>query len=167
MEELVPKARCVHCRSDVSVPAQYAHGDHIKCPTCGTQHKVQRGDVLRLVLADIGPLKEALYDNGILVERLEAEIKDARASFGIGANGVGISLIYVLYQVALQEQPLSWDLAKEAVGVLVGTGLALEVANYLFLAKRQKLTRLSQELSDAREDGRALQQKIRDATRRM
>ena len=166
MEELVPKARCVHCRSDVSVPAQYAHGDHIKCPTCSTQHKVQRGEVLRLVLADVGPIKEALYDNGILIERLEVEIKDARASFGIGANGFGISVIYVLYQVAFQDQPLSWDLGKQAIGVFLGTGLALELANYLFLAKRQKLTRLSQELVEAREEGRALQQKIRDATRR-
>lgn len=166
MDEMVTKARCVHCRSDVSVPGQYAHGDHIKCPTCGTQHKVQRGDILRLVLADIGPLKEALYDNGILIERLEVEIKDARASFGIGANGFGIAVIYVLYQVALQEQPLSWALAKEAAGVFLAAGLALEVANYLFLAKRQKLTRLSQELAEAREEGRTLQQKIRDATRR-
>jgi hypothetical protein len=166
MDELVPKARCVHCRSDVSVPAQYANGDHIKCPTCNTQHKVQRGDSLRLVLADIGPLKEALYDNGILVERLEAEIKDARASFGVGANGFGISVIYVLYQVAFRDQPWSWDLLKEAGGVLLGSGLALELANYLFLAKRQKLTRLSRELEEAREDGRQLHQKFRDATRR-
>jgi hypothetical protein len=150
----------------VSVPDTYAQGDHIKCPTCGTQHKVQRGEVLRLVIADVGPLKEALYDNGVLVERLEAEIKDARASFGIGANGVGLSLIYVLFQVALREQPLSQDLFKEAVMVALGTGAALELANYLFLAKRQKLTRLNHELEEARAEGRQLQQKIRDATRR-
>jgi hypothetical protein len=40
------KARCINCRSDIAVPATYAHDDFIKCGTCGMQHKVIRGDVL-------------------------------------------------------------------------------------------------------------------------
>ena len=35
------KARCVHCREDVTVPDHYAHGDHVKCGACGTKHKVE------------------------------------------------------------------------------------------------------------------------------
>jgi hypothetical protein len=73
------RARCVHCRAMVTVPDSYQHGDHIKCGGCGTQHKVARGEVLRLVLADLAPLRESLSSNEILVDRLESEMRDARA----------------------------------------------------------------------------------------
>ena len=76
----VQKARCVHCRTEVSVPDTYAHGDHIKCGTCGTKHKVSRGEVMRIVLADVTPLREALRENERMVERLEDEIRGARRS---------------------------------------------------------------------------------------
>jgi hypothetical protein len=65
------KARCAYCRSDVSVPDAYAQGDHIKCGSCGTKHKVVRGEVLRLVLADLGPLQDALRANELHLDRLE------------------------------------------------------------------------------------------------
>ena len=68
------RARCVHCRSDITVPPSYAHGDHIKCGTCATKHKVVRGDVLRLVIADVAPLREALFDNRRQIE--SGEIRD-------------------------------------------------------------------------------------------
>ena len=134
----VQKARCLHCREEISVPDRYAHGDHVKCGSCGTKHKVVRGDRLRLVLADVGPLRDALGQNQQLVSRLEAELAHARASFGIGANGIGIGVIYVLYQVGMKGAPLSTNLLLNAVGIAVVTGLLLEAANWSFLAKRQR-----------------------------
>lgn len=165
MESASQKVRCVNCRTDISVPSTYAHGDHIKCGSCGMKHKVVRGDVLRLVLADAAPLRESLHSNQQLIERLEAELYAARASFGIGINGVGIGVAYLLWQVGLEGRMLAQNLFIEAVGVAVASGVALELANYLFLAKRQKMRRLANEIAEARQDGRALEQKIREASR--
>jgi hypothetical protein len=164
-EDKRERARCVHCRTDIVVPASYTHGDHIKCGTCATKHKVVRGEVLRLVIADVAPLKEALFDNRRMVERLEDEIRGARRSFGIGANGVGLGVIYAVYQVALNEQPLSQQLLWAATGVALLSGIVLETLNYLFLAKRQKIRRLSAELDEARSNGRQLEKQIREAAR--
>ena len=160
------RARCVNCRTDISVPDTYAHGDHIKCGSCGTKHKVSRGEVLRLVIADVAPLKEALANNQALVERLEAELAAARASLGIGLpNGVGLGVAYLLWQVGFKDQMLGPDVFVEAFGVALATGILLELANYLFLAKRQKMTRLSGEIAEARQDGRQLELKIREASK--
>lgn len=161
----IQKARCVHCRSEVSVPDSYSHGDHIKCGACGTKHKVSRGEVLRLVLADVTPLREALQDNQRMAERLEDEIRGARRSLGIGVNGLGIGVLYVLVQVGLNDATLSMDLAWKALGIAVAVGVMLELANHLFLAKRQKIRRLSHELQETREAGRHLQKVIREAGR--
>jgi hypothetical protein len=156
----------VNCRTDVAVPDTYAHGDHIKCGSCGTKHKVSRGEVLRLVIADVAPLREALSNNRALIERLEAELAAARASLGIGLpNGVGLGVAYLLWQVGFQDRMLGPDVFLEAVGVAAATGVVLELANYLFLAKRQKMTRLSAEIAEARQDGRQLEQKIREASK--
>jgi hypothetical protein len=165
MAEQAQKARCVNCRSEVVVPASYTHGDHIKCGACGTQHKVQRGDVLRLVLADVTPLKDALHNNRQIVSRLQDELQTARGSFGIGANGLGIAVAYVVFQIGVRERPLVLELLLEALAVAVISGLLLELANFLFLAKRQRMARLAEELGEAQEDGRRLQQKIREAGR--
>ena len=165
MEGKVLLARCVNCRSEVTVPERYAHGDHIKCGTCGTQHKVLRGDVLRLVVADVAPLKDALRENERLVERLEDELRGARRSVGIGSNGLGIGVAYAVWQVALQEQSLDQGLLVRTLVVAVVSGVALELANLLFFAKRQRIRRLSAEIDEARGDSRAIQQKIREATR--
>ena len=156
---------CSYCRSEIAVPAQYAHGDHIKCGSCGTKHKVVRGDRLRLVLADAAPLRDALVQNDQLVARLEAELSHARGSFGLGANGLGIAVAFALYQVAVKEAALGKALLMEAVGVAVVSGILLETANYLFLAKRHLMTRLSGELEEARAEGVRLRQKIREAER--
>jgi len=165
MASTAQKARCVYCRTDVAVPDTYAHGDHVKCGTCGTRHKVHRGDVLRLVIADVTPLKEALGANEQLLERLENELRGARRSVGIGANGLGIGVVFLLWQVALQNQPLSTELLWQTAMVGLASGVALELANFLFLAKRQAIRRLSSELVEARTEGRRLQQKIREASR--
>jgi hypothetical protein len=159
------KARCVHCREEVSVPDRYAHGDHIKCGTCGTKHKVVRADRLRLVLADVGPLRDALAQNQQLVTRLEAELAHARASFGIGVNGIGLGLVYALYQVGMKGAPLSMGLLMNAVGIAIVSGLLLEAANWSFLAKRSAITRVSRELEEARAEGQRIRQQMREATR--
>jgi hypothetical protein len=165
MEGKVLLARCVNCRSEITVPERYAHGDHIKCGTCGTQHKVLRGDVLRLVIADVTPLKDALRENHKLVERLEDELRGARRSVGIGSNGIGIGVAYAVWQVALQEQALDQSLLVRAVFVALLSGAALELANLLFLAKRQRIRRLSAELDEAKTNGRQLDKQIREASR--
>jgi len=158
-------AACSYCRSEIAVPAQYAHGDHIKCGSCGTKRKVVRGERLRLVLADAAPLRDALVQNEQLVTRLEGELSHARGSFGVGANGVGIAVIFALYQIAAKEATLGKALLVEAVAVAVGSGLLLEAFNYLFFAKRHLMTRLSGELEEARAEGVRLRQKIREAER--
>jgi len=157
------RARCVNCRTEIVVPDSYAHGDHIKCGSCGMKHKVARGEVLRLVLADVAPLKEALASNRAMLERLDAELSAARASLGIGVNGVGLGLSYLLWQVGFLDRMLAQDVLIEAAGVALGSGVVLELANYLFLAKRQKMSRLSAEIAETRQDGRQLEQKIREA----
>ena len=165
MSSEAPKARCVHCRTEVSVPDHYAHGDHIKCGTCGTRHKVSRGEVLRLVLADVGPLQEALEVNRQLIDRLEAELQVARGSFGIGSVGFGIAVVYLLWQVAIKEQPWSKGLLWKGVAIALVTGVLLEIANYLFLAKRHTIESIDAEIEEARSEGTRLRQQIREATR--
>ncbi len=163
MDTSSQRARCVNCRTEIVVPDSYAHGDHIKCGSCGMKHKVARGEVLRLVLADVAPLKEALASNRAMLERLDAELSAARASLGIGVNGVGLGLSYLLWQVGFLDRMLAQDVLIEAAGVALGSGVVLELANYLFLAKRQKMSRLSAEIAETRQDGRQLEQKIREA----
>jgi hypothetical protein len=165
MAEDVPKARCVHCRVDIAVPASYAQGDHIKCGSCGTKHKVVRGERLRLVLADLGPVQEALTMNEHLVHRLESEFAHARASFGIGANGIGIGVGFLLYQLGFKGASLNGELIGNAAGIALIAGLMLEAANYLFLAKRQAMVRISAELEEAEAEGARLRQLIRETTR--
>jgi hypothetical protein len=135
------------------------------CGACRTKHKVVRGDRLRLVLADVGPLRDALAQNQQLVTRLEAELAHARASFGIGANGLGIGLIFALYQVGMRGAPLSTSLLLNALGIAIVSGLLLEAANWSFLAKRNAITRLNRELGEARAEGQRIRQQMREATR--
>lgn len=159
------RARCVNCRTDISVPNSYAHGDHIKCGSCGTKHKVVRGDMLRLVIADIAPLKEALASNQAMVERLEGELRTARTSLGIGLNGIGFGLAYLLWQVGTQDRLLGTELLIEAGLTALASAIVLELANFLFLGKRRRIRRLASEIAEARQDGRQLEQKIREASR--
>jgi DNA-directed RNA polymerase subunit RPC12/RpoP len=165
MAEAAQKSRCANCRSEIAVPDSYQHGDHIKCGSCGTRHKVARGDKLRLVIADVAPLREALQANQTMTDRLEAELRAARGSLGIGVNGLGLSLIYALWQIVQKDHPIDSGLAWEALGVAVLSGLILEAANFFFLAKRQRMQRLSSEIQEARAESRALEQKIREASR--
>jgi len=160
------KARCAECRTEISIPSTYAHGDHVKCPTCGTRHKVVRsGEAVRVVLADVGPLKDALRANEMQQSRLEAELRHARASFGIGVNGMGIGVIYAIWQVGFKDGQIGMPLLWEVVTVAVLSGLLLELANYFFLAKRKAMSRLSGEIEEVEAERRTLEQKIREASR--
>ena len=160
------KVKCAECRTEISVPSTYSHGDHVKCPTCGTRHKVVRsGETVRLVLADIGPLKDALHANEMQQNRLEAELRHARASFGIGVNGIWLGVAYAIWQVAVKDGQIGMPLLWEAVGVAILSGVLLELANYFFLAKRKVMSRLSGELDAVEAEHRSLSQKIRDASR--
>ncbi len=40
-----------------------------------------------------------------MIDRLEAERRGVSGSFGIGANGFGIGVVWVVYQVASRESP--------------------------------------------------------------
>jgi len=161
------KGRCVHCRADILVPDSYHHGDHVKCGQCGTRHKVVRGERegVRLVLADVGPLRDALKANEAMVGRLEDELRGARHSIGLGANGIGIAVVYLIWQVALKDQPMSTALLWQGVMVGLGSGIALELLNYVALAKRKHITRITNDLEETKAEGRALEQKIREASR--
>jgi hypothetical protein len=161
----VQNGRCVNCRSDVSVPDTYAHGDHIKCAACGTRHKVQRGENLRLVLADVAPIKDALRANDQLLARLQEDLRTTRRSLGIGANGLAFGLAYLAWQIFYEGQLWNIGLVLNGVGIAAGAGLVLELANYLFLGKRARLSRIAAEIREAEEEGRRLQQRIRDAGR--
>jgi hypothetical protein len=126
---------------------------------------VRTGEVVRLVLADIGPLKDALRANEGQEKRLESELRIARGSFGVGVNGIGVALIYALWQVGLRERQIGTGLLWETLAVAVLSGVLLELANFFFLAKRKAMSRLSQEIEEVRAEGRTLQQKIREASR--
>jgi hypothetical protein len=124
-----------------------------------------RGDVLRLVLADVSPLQEALRANEHHLDRLDAELAHARGSLGIGANGFGLGLIYLLWQVTYGGETWSRSLIWGALGVAVASGALLELANYLFLAKRRAISRITLEIETARAESARLKQKIREASR--
>jgi hypothetical protein len=118
------------------------------------------------VLADVGPLKDALRANEMQQSRLEAELRAARASFGIGVpNGIGLSVAYAIWQVGFKDRPIALDLLWEVIGVAVLCGILLELANYLFLAKRKVMSRLSEEIEDLETEAGTLKQKIREASR--
>lgn len=158
-------ARCVMCRVEVAVPASYEHGDQFKCGSCGTLHKVVRGERVRLVLADVGPLRESVRAAEKHVQQLEADLQTARGSIGIGVNGLGLGLAYVVWQIGLQDTPWSTALLLKAGLLSLVAALLLETANYLFLAKRQQMTRLSKEVDSARAELLQLRQRLREAGR--
>ena len=142
-------ARCVYCHEEVQVSDRYAHGDHIKCGKCGTKHKVVRGERLRLVLADVGPVREALAQNDALVARLETQLAQTRGSFGLGANGLVIGVGWAVYEVVANHTPVDSALLWRAAALAFVCALLLEAANWAFLAKRSRITRLTLELAAA------------------
>ena len=160
-----PTVPCVNCRETISVPAGYAHGDHIVCGACRTKHKVVRGDRLKLVLADVAPLRDALGQNEHLVSRLEGDLARARGSYGIGFNGIVLGVAFAAYQLVVNDVPASTSLLLNALGIAIVSGLLLEAANWSFLAKRSAITRISGEIEEARSEGARIRHQLREATR--
>jgi len=126
---------------------------------------VRSGEAVRVVLADIGPLKDALRAHEMQQSRLEAELRHARASFGVGVNGMGLGVAYAIWQVGFKDGQIGMPLLWEVVAVAMLSGVLLELANYFFLAKRKAMSRLSGEIEDVEAERRSLQQKIREASR--
>ena len=159
-------ARCASCRFDVSVPGSYAEGAQISCPRCSVQLRILRKGGLRLVIADPLALRETLRQLKLDIAQANRELQTARASWGIGVNGLGIGVLYVIDKVALEERHLNQGLIVEAVVLSAIVGGLLEVANTLFLAKRQTVARLTEQLRVATVDQKELERKIRESSRR-
>jgi len=121
-------------------------------------------DILRLVIADVAPLRDALHQNEAHIRNLEVELAQARASWGIGANGIGIGVLYVIVQIVFENRLLDWALIRTAIAIGLAVGIGLELANYLFLAKRNKIARLTADIAQLRTEGRELMRKIREST---
>jgi len=75
-------------------------------------------------------------------------------------------VLYVVAKVALEERPFNRGLVLEALAIAVVVGVFLELANYLFMAKRQAISGLSDQLKRAEADQKEIQRKIRETTRR-
>jgi hypothetical protein len=125
-----------------------------------------RNGGLRLVIADPLALVETLRQVKSDISRANRELQTARASWGIGVNGFGLGVLYIVAKVALEERDLNRGLILEAVALSVLVGVLLELANYLFLAKRQTISRLTEQLRQAAAEQRELQRKIRESSRR-
>lgn len=158
------KARCPECRSEVEIPESYAHGEQLNCRSCRAGVRVYDRGGLRLVLADLGPVRDTIAATQRRVHALEVDLRAVRGSFGVGVNGIGIGLIWAVYQVALKEHLLDKSLLTEVVAIALGTGILLEVANHFLLAKRQKMLRIAADIEDAKAEIRNLQKKLRDST---
>jgi hypothetical protein len=160
-------ARCISCRSEVSVPDSYADGAQISCGSCAVQLRIVRsGGVLSLVIADPLALRETLRQVKLDIAQANRELQAARASWGIGVNGFGIGVLYVVAKVALDERPLNRGLIVEAVVLSVIVGILLELVNTLFLAKRQTISRLTEQIARAVAEQKELERKIRESSRR-
>lgn len=159
-------ARCLSCRAEVSVPDGYADGAQIACSSCNTQLRIVRKGGLSLVIADPGALQEMLRQVRLDITQTTRDLQAARASWGIGVNGLGIGVLLVVARVALEERPLDRALLMEAAGVAILVGVLLELANFLFLAKRQAISRLTEQLKRAEAEQRDLQRKLRASGRR-
>jgi hypothetical protein len=85
---------------------------------------------------------------------------------GIGVNGLAFGVVYAIYQVGTQEMTLSTTLLWKSAAIAIVVGVLLELVNYLFLAKRRRMTQLSEEIEVLRSEARQLDQKIREASRR-
>jgi hypothetical protein len=166
MDEKSTLAQCASCPAEVNVPDSYSHGDVIKCGICGAANRIVRGDVLRLVLSDVAPLKAALSDLKQRRGRLEDELAGARGRLGIGVQGLYAGLIYVLYQLGLKDQTWSVGLLVWGLAISLVAAVVLEVLNYLFLSKHQSMQRLSDEIDSLRAEESEMRRKLHEAGRR-
>jgi hypothetical protein len=167
MNAKAQSARCPACRAQVLVEERDAHGDQIHCDNCKGAFKVVRRDsaAVRLVYADAGPLRDNLRDVQGRTRLLESELQSAKASLGIGVNGLGLGVLYVVAKVGLENALITRELIWTAVAIAAVTGALLELTNFFFLAKHKAMVRLSGEIREAQREAQRLRQFIRDATR--
>lgn len=166
MDAKAQSVRCPICRGQVLVETRDAHGDQVQCDNCNNAFRVTRRDTaVRLVVADVGPFRDELKTVLQRVETLERELAAARASLGIGINGFLLGLLYVVVKIAWEKAPLTQEIVVTAVAISLACALLLEMANYLFLAKRQSMSRLSEEIAEEQLHVRKLRQTIRNAQR--
>lgn len=160
-------SRCGECRAPIEVADDFAHGAQIRCNSCHTSMRVVRGAGAgpRLVHADPEPLREALSEGERRMRMAEGELAKARASLGIGVNGLGLGVLYLVARVGLEEMHLTRELIIRAAVIAVVSGILLELANLLFLAKRRRMSELGAEIDELRKGNRDLKRKLRDATR--
>ena len=160
------KARCIECRSEILIPETFASGDIVPCGRCDTKHRLLRGrGSVRLVLADASRLRENLLAARQRMRAVESDLARARGSWGIGVNGLGLGLIYVLVKLMVEDLPWSDELVRNGLVVAVMCGIALEAANYLFLAKRKAIDTCKHELWELEGQVKDLEKKIREASR--
>ena len=165
----VTPAKCLNCRSEVMVPNTFSDGDTLQCGVCGMGLKVHKGGGgggVKLVISDVGPLRDEMKSTQQRVSSLESDLARARASFGIGVNGLGIGLLYVVSQVMLEDKNITRALITNAVMIAAVSGIALELANFFFLAKRREMSRISGEIAEATREINSIQQKIRESLRK-
>ena len=164
----VTPGKCLNCRSEVLVPNTFADGDTLQCGVCGMGLKIHRtgGGGLKLVISDVGPLRDEMKAIQQRMVGLESDLARARASFGIGVNGLGVGLVYLLSQVMLEDKNISRELIVNAVLIAIISGIGLELANFFFLAKRREMSRLSGEIAEGTKEINSIQQKIRESLRR-
>jgi hypothetical protein len=160
-------SRCPRCKSDLAVPDSFTSGDTLPCEICQSHLRVLRNEkgATRLVIADAGPVRDQLSFNKTHVERLQRELQEARHSIGIGANGLAISVLYLVSRLALEEREMETGLLVEAVLLGLAVGIGLEAANFLFLAKRKAITRITGEIEQMKEEQKLLQGLVREAER--
>jgi DNA-directed RNA polymerase subunit RPC12/RpoP len=159
-------ARCLNCRSEVSVPDSYADDAQIACGHCAVQLRIMRRDGLRLVIADLIALRETLRASKSFISETKRDLQAARASWGIGVNGFGIGVLYIVARLALEGRELNRGLVLEAMTLAIVVGVLLELANYLFLAKRRTISSLTEQLKRAVADQREIERKVRESSRR-
>ena len=142
----------------MAVPDSYAHGDPSNAEL-GIKHNGP-GETLRLV-SGRGPCARLSPKRPLI----EVEANPARVAASARCHGIGIGVLYAIVQIGVNGTPISRELGWQSLGIAVLVGLGLELANHLFLAKRQRIQRLSADLQEAREAGRHLQKVIREAGR--
>jgi hypothetical protein len=75
-------------------------------------------------------------------------------------------VLYVIAQVMLEDKNVSRELLFTAAAIAIVSGVALELANFFFLAKRREMSRISKEIGEATREINSIQHKIRESLRK-
>ena len=117
------------------------------------------------MIADLNSLKVTLRESRRQIAETNRQLQQAHASWGIGVNGLGLGVLYVVARVALEGRGLDQRLMLEAAAIAVVVGILLEFANYMFLAKRSTIARLSKQLKREVDEQRDVERKLKESAR--